>query len=190
MKWDTRKGYSGKRFSQAVFGFPKTLLASAKLRQSTNRRVDSHLFPLFGITTGWAGGDEGGCIWGLWQKNAKALMQAPAVLQPFVEELEVDDGKSISLDHEDKEAFSCAIEFLAGLVKAAVDFMEEEEIKLAGEKPLKRDMVVGSLVLARQQLKRGVVERHWGERHVSGICWGGYGRPLTYMSMSILLTGT
>jgi hypothetical protein len=47
--FDRSKGYGGKRFSQAVFGFSKSLLASAKLRQGGSR-VDSHLFPLFGIT--------------------------------------------------------------------------------------------------------------------------------------------
>jgi hypothetical protein len=55
-------------------------------------------------------------------------MQAPGVLlQPLVEKLTEDDGKPIALNHEDKEGFSCAIEFLAGPgVKAAVDFMEEK----------------------------------------------------------------
>ena len=51
--FDKSKGYGGKRFSQAVFGFKKSLIPSAKLRKGGSR-VNSHLFPLFAITTGWA----------------------------------------------------------------------------------------------------------------------------------------
>ena len=55
--FDRSKGYGGKRFSQAVFGFKKSLIPSAKLRKG-GARVDNHLFPLFAITTGWKRRDD------------------------------------------------------------------------------------------------------------------------------------
>jgi hypothetical protein len=68
-------------------------------------------------------------IWSLhilrfWESNAKGLIKPPGpdLLQPLVKKLKEDDGKSIHLDHEDKEGFSDSIKFLAGLVKAAVDY--------------------------------------------------------------------
>jgi hypothetical protein len=59
--FDKSKGYGGKRFSQAVFGFKKSLIPSAKLRKG-GTRVDNHLFPLFAITTGWTGKDVMTCF--------------------------------------------------------------------------------------------------------------------------------
>jgi hypothetical protein len=58
-QFDKSKGYGSNHFCQAVFGFAKSITPSAKLRKGGSR-VESHLFPLFAITTGWAGGDERG----------------------------------------------------------------------------------------------------------------------------------
>ena len=68
--------------SQAVaaFGFKKTNIPSAKLRKGGSR-VNSHLFPLFAITTGWAGKDEMTCILRFYQENAQGLMKPPDVLK-------------------------------------------------------------------------------------------------------------
>jgi hypothetical protein len=79
---------------------------------------------------GWTGGDEEACILRLYQQSARGLIKAPAGLQPLVEKLAVAEGKSIGLDPEDKEALPCGIELLAGLVKAAVNFLEQEGTKL------------------------------------------------------------
>jgi hypothetical protein len=113
------KGYGGKRFSQAVFGFKKSPTPSAKLRKGGSR-VNSHLFPLFAITTGWAGKDEMTCILRFWQRDARGLMKPPDVLKSLVENLKADNGKAIPLDPEDKNGYSESIKFLAGLVKMEV----------------------------------------------------------------------
>jgi hypothetical protein len=55
-----------------------------------------------------------------------------------VENLKEDQGKAIPLDHEDKKGFSESIKFLAGPVKAAVDFMGVAEINLAGHAAAER----------------------------------------------------
>jgi hypothetical protein len=115
--FDRSKGYGGKRFSQAVFGFEKSIIPSAKLRKGGSR-VNSPLFPLFAITTGWAGKDERTCKVRFWHVDASGLMKPPGVLKSLVENLKEDNGKAIPLDHEDKRGFSEPIKFLAGLVKA------------------------------------------------------------------------
>jgi hypothetical protein len=98
-----------------------------------------------------------------------------------VKNLQEDHGKAIRLDHEDKESFSEPIKFLAGLVKAAVDFMEDAEATLAGLAKAERvQAVVGPQVLARQLLKRQVVNRYWGEGQLRGVCWGGCGELMVY----------
>jgi hypothetical protein len=40
--------------------------------------------------------------------------------------------------------------------------------------------VVGPRALVRQLLKRQVVNRHWGEGQVSGVCWGGCSKNMVY----------
>jgi hypothetical protein len=79
---------------------------------------------LFAITTGWAGGDEEACILRFWQKDAKRLIKPPGSSPAPRREPEggqEDDGKSTTLDHEDKEGFSGAIKFLAGRVTCQGD---------------------------------------------------------------------
>ena len=79
---------------------------------------------MFAITTGWAGKDERTCILRFWQHGASGLMKPPDILKSLVENLKADhDNEAIPLDHEDKKGFSESIKILAGLVKAAVDFM-------------------------------------------------------------------
>jgi hypothetical protein len=101
--FDKSKGYGGKRFSQAVFGFKKSLIPSAKLRKGGSR-VDRHLFPLFAITTGWAGKDVMTCILRFWQPNARGLIEFKGgqVLKPLVENLKAGNGKAVHLGPEDK----------------------------------------------------------------------------------------
>jgi hypothetical protein len=136
--FDKSKGYSGKRFSQAVFGFKKSIIPSAKLRKG-GARVNSHLFPLFAITTtGWAGKDEMTCILRFWQAASRGLMKPPGVLKSLVENLKEDNGKATPLGPEDQNGYSEPIKFLAGLVKAAVDFMEVAEANLTGEAATER----------------------------------------------------
>jgi hypothetical protein len=74
-KFDRGKGYGGcKRFCQAVFGFQKSILPSVNPRKGGSR-FNSHRFPLFTITTGWAGGDEEACILRFWKHGASGLMK-------------------------------------------------------------------------------------------------------------------
>ena len=96
-----------------------------------------------------------------------------------IEELKkAHDGKSFCLEHEDKEGFSKAIAFIAGLVKDTVDYMEAVEIKLKTTRtPAK---AVGVRVLAAAPLKREVVDRYWGLEANVGVCFGGCGKQMVY----------
>jgi hypothetical protein len=78
------------------------------------------------------------CILRFWQAGTRGLIDAPDVLKSLVENLKEDNGKAIRFDPEDKNGYSESIKFLAGLVKAAVDFMELAETNLAGEAAAER----------------------------------------------------
>lgn len=181
--FDKRKGFCGKRFSQAVFGFEKSLIPSAKLHKGRGQRksgsIGGHLLPLFAITTGWAGEDERTCI-----LRANGLMKPPDVLKSLVENLMEDNGKEIHLDPEDKKGFSESIKFLGGLVKTAVDFMEAEEIKLTttiGACPT----TVEVRGRAAARLKREVVDRYWGPGAIGGVCFGGCCKQMVYQEVQL-----
>jgi hypothetical protein len=72
------------------------------------------------------------------------------------------------ITNEDKEGFYESIEFIAGLVKATVDYMEVAETKLAKVAETKlaqvadnlAQAVAGPQVLGRKLLKRQVVNRY------------------------------
>jgi hypothetical protein len=179
-KFARSKGHC-KQFSQAAFGFPKSRIPSAKLHKG-GARVNSHIFPLFAVTTGWAGGDEVACILRFWSPKAAGFVKPPDLLQPLIQELTVaHDGKSFYLEHEDKEGFSESIKAIAGLVEETVDYMEAVETKLTKAAETKRTpAVVGPQVLARQPLKREVVNRYWGFAEHSGVCFGGCGKQMVY----------
>jgi hypothetical protein len=82
MKFDRSKGHC-KQFCQAVFGFPKSIIPSVKYRKG-GCRVNSHLHPLFAITTGWAGEDKEACILRFYRNGAKGVAAPPVHLQPCV----------------------------------------------------------------------------------------------------------
>jgi hypothetical protein len=127
-KYDRSKGHC-KQFCQAALSFPKSINPSAKCRKG-GFRVNSHLLPLFSITTGWVGKYEEACTLRFYRPGAAGVVAPPDHLKPHIEELkEAHDGKSFCLEHEDKEGFSKSIKFIAGLVKDTVDYMEAVETK-------------------------------------------------------------
>ena len=70
MKFDRSKGHC-KQFSQAAFGFQKSLVPSAKLRKGQQ--------PYFSVVRDHDGmgcrGDEGACILRFWKHGASGLMK-------------------------------------------------------------------------------------------------------------------
>jgi hypothetical protein len=162
-KFDRSKG-NCKQFCQAVFNFPTSINPRASYHGRGGKRVNKHLLSLFAITTGnfnFPGKDKGACFLRFHRQGAARLILPREQLKPHIEELKkAHDGKSFCLEHEDKEGFSKSIDFIAGLVKDTVDYMEAVEIKLKTKRtPAK---TVGVRVLAAAPLKREVVDRYWG----------------------------